>query len=395
MVKNLTHAFSINYDRVKIMKILFNQTLYKNNNINYSYRDNASIVKKQSPSQVLSLSSSNLFVQNSCNVSFGANHDMKFLMNQCNRLRCAYTGKIMLDPSEFRAISQKLLKRPNAQSAINLLQKYEAYMDDIESIIFDIFKESSHKNKRNFQDILKEEAVDAKTRLQEKQINILNKANKIIDTMSESVAEQVRLIRDESLEEVKNDTFGRKAPLEKIKKVVATDDDLKKVIRVYQIWYKSPASAKDLDAFIVKYSKRTHEQIANRLLSGSVASIEHIIPQSRNGSNGLGNFLLVRAQFNNTRNSMPLSEYIALNEEVDIPRHLQNYINDVVRLTNDKRTPFNQRPFYAIKVIETLEKESGNKVKLKQPPIHIPRDILHQGDIFVEKLNKKFNIVNK
>ena len=374
------------------MKVLFNQTIH---NSNISYIGNKSSKKLDlNPKQGVVIEKQ-IYPLNYNNLSFGANHDMKFLIHQCDRLRCAYTGKIMLAPSEFKIISQKLLKRPNAQSAINLLQKYEAYMDDIESIIFDIFKDSSHKSKRDFQDILIEEVPEAKKRLQEKQIKILNKANKIINSMSESIAEKVRLIRDESIKEVENDTFGRKAPLEKIKKIAATGEDLAKVIKVYQTWYKSPASAKDLDAFIVKYSKRTHEQIANRLLSSAVASIEHIVPQSRNGGDSLSNFLLVRSQFNNTRSSMPLSEFIALNEEIDIPKHLQNYINDVVRLTNDKRTAFNQRPFYAIKVIETLKKESGNKIKLEHPPIHVPREILYQGDIFAEKLNRKFNIVEK
>ena len=162
--------------------------------------------------------------------------------------------------------------------------------------------------------------------------------------MSEPVAEQVRKIRDESLLEVEQDIFGRKAPLEKIKNIKAKEDDLNKIIQVYQTWYKSPASGKDLDAFIVKYSKRSHDNIAKRLISSAVASIEHIKPSSRGGSDGLGNFLLVSAQFNNTRNSMPLAEYIMLNSEIDIPRHLQNYIDDVVHQTNNKKSPFNQKP---------------------------------------------------
>lgn len=374
------------------MKVLFNQTIQNFNNYKYNKNSNNFGLRSKKIESIQGLQD---YPISYSNVSFGANLDMKFLLNQSEKLRCAYSGKIMLSPNEFKSVSQKLLKRPNAQSAINLLQNYEQYMDDIESIIFDILKEASHKNKRNFKDILMEEAPEAKFRLKEKQIKILNKANKIIDSMSDSVAEQVRKIRDESLLAVENDTFGRKAPLEQIKKVNASGDDLSKVIKVYQTWYKSPASGKDLDAFIVKYSKRTHEQIANRLLSGAVASVEHIIPQSRNGADALGNLILVRAQFNNTRSSMPLSEYIALNEEIDIPKHLQNYIDDIVRQTNDKKTQFNKRPFYAIKVIDTLKKESGNKIQLTHSPLHIPQEILHQDEIFAERLSRKYNVVDK
>lgn len=379
------------------MKVVFNQTLQNTNNSRYFTTKQLSpkreIVVESPATEEQSVNSTSL--ASFANVSFKSNHDMKFLLNQTKKLRCAYSGRIMIPPSEAKEIYQKLAKRPNAQSAINLLQNYEGYMHDIESIIFDIFKEASHKGKRTFQDILQEEAPEAKIRLKEKQIKTLNKANKIIDSMSAPIAEQVRKIRDESLLEVEQDIFGRKAPLEKIKKIKAKGADLSKIIQVYQTWYKSPASGKDLDAFIVKYSKRSHDNIAKRLISSAVASIEHIKPSSRGGADGLGNFLLVSAQFNNTRNSMPLAEYIALNSEIDIPRHLQNYIDDVVHQTNNKKSPFNQKPGYVIRIIERLSDETNGTVKLTHPPIHLPQETLRENELTAQKLRKKYTVIDK
>lgn len=379
------------------MKVEFNQTLYRRNITELSRLGNKTVNREEgyNSNTIEHLPVNSVALSSYANISFGANHDMKFLINQTHRLRCAYSGRPMIPPSEAKEIYQKLLKRPNAQSAINLLQHYEVYMHDIESIIFDIFKESSHKGKRDFQDILLDEVPEAKQRLKEKQIKILNKTNKIIDSMSEPVAAQVRQIRDESLEEIEKDIFGRKAPLEKIKQVKATGDDLEKVIKVYQTWYKSPASGKDLDAFIVKYSKRTHDNIAKRLISSAVASIEHIKPSSRGGTDGLGNFLLVSAQFNNTRSSMPLSEYIMLNTEIDIPKHLQNYIDDVVTQTNNKKSPFSSKPAYVIRIIERLSDETKGSLKLTHAPIHLPQETLHQDELFAEKLSKKYTIIDK
>ena len=75
--------------------------------------------------------------------------------------------------------------------------------------------------------------------------------------MNEDLAEQVKKIRDESIESVKTDAFTRKSPLRRIKKIKTNNpEDLAKIIQVYKTWYKSPASGKDLDAFIVKYSKK-------------------------------------------------------------------------------------------------------------------------------------------
>ena len=378
------------------MKVLFNQT-------NFNYNTAIILHKSAKKTSVASServpyyerSSVNLpSINNYTNLSFRANHDATFLLNQAHRFRCAYSGRPMLSPTIANGIYQKLAKRPNAQSALNLLQNYEGFMLDIESVVFDIIKEASYKGKRDFQDILLEEVPEARERLKIKQIRVLNKANPIIATMSEEVAEQVRKIRDDSIAEVKSDTFGRKNPLEKIKEVkTTTPEDLEKVIQVYRTWYKSPSSGKDLDAFIVKYSKRTHEQIAKRLIRSSVASIEHVIPKSRNGSNGLGNFILVCAQYNNTRSSMRLPEYIELNEELNIPKYLQEYINDVVKETNDKKSPFNQRPSYVVKIINTLAEELDGTLELTHPPINIPRDRLFQEEAIARKLSKKYNVV--
>ena len=379
------------------MKVVFNRTIQNTNNSRHFTTIQPTVkrgvIVERSTSEIQTVNSSSL--ANFANVSFGANHDTKFLLNQTKKLRCAYSGRPMIPPSEAKEIYQKLSKRPNAQSAINLLQNYESYMHDIEGIIFDILKEASHKSKRDFQNILLEEAPAAKLRLKEKQIKILNKANKIIDSMSEPIAEKVRKIRDESLSEVEQDIFCRKTPLEKIKKINAKGADLNKVIQVYQTWYKTPASGKDLDAFIVKYSKRSHDNIAKRLISSAVASIEHIRPSSRGGNDGLGNFLLVSAQFNNTRSSMPLAEYIALNDDINIPKHLQNYINDVVQQTNIKKSPFNQKPGYVIRIIERLSEETNGTVQLTHPPIYLPQETLRENELTIQKLRKKYTVIDK
>ncbi len=76
---------------------------------------------------------------------------------------------------------------------------------------------------------------------------------------------------------MENGTFGRKEPLEKIKAIKAKGRDLVQIIKIYRKWYGLPASSNDLDAFIVSYSKRPHLQIAKRLISSAVASVEHML----------------------------------------------------------------------------------------------------------------------
>ena len=373
------------------MKVTLNQTNF--NIINPAVRkNNSSYVKYNVPSKTETTVLPN-YAQVISNVSFGMNPHMEFLLNQSERLKCAYTGKIMLPPNEFKMICQKLLKRPNAQSAINLLQGYQQYMLDVEGIIFDILSEASHKNKRGFDAILKEEAPDALIRLKEKQKNILTGTNKIIDTMSESVAEQVRIIRDEALIKMENDTFGRKCPLDKLEKIQAKGKDAEKLFKIYKAWYGLPSSSEDIDAFIVKYSKRSHDDISKRLLSSSVATIDHIKSQASNGSDSLNNMSLVTAYINNKKDNLNLGKFIKLEEDdIDIKKNLQKHINDVISQVNNPRMPFSKKPSYPISVSQTILEETNGDIVLNTDSLRIPQNLARQDEMFTRRLEQKYTV---
>ncbi len=88
-------------------------------------------------------------------------------------------------------------------------------MHEIESIVFDILKASSHKNKRDFQDILLELAPKSLERLKLRQFDVLNSTNKLLPTLSEPVREQVIAVRNEALTKWKMELSGVKNLLKK------------------------------------------------------------------------------------------------------------------------------------------------------------------------------------
>lgn len=298
------------------------------------------------------------------NVTFGMNSDMRFLLGNTKKLRCAYSRREMISPFEIKTIYSKLTKRPNAQSAVNFLTQYEGYMHEIESYIFDLFKEAPHKGKRDFQDILIEHKPSALERLKEKQRLILTNTDKHIETLSEPVAEQVRTIRDTGIFRIDNGKFGRKMLLGALRDIKASEEDSKKIDKIYRAWYELPSSSKDMDAFIVQYAEQPHEAIARRLLSSAVATVEHVQPSSRGGDDDLSNFLLVSARFNNDRDSMPLDEYIDLNKGLGIEKNLQRYINDVIDEINNKKSDFSHKSWYPEAIKKTLARETSQKVDL-------------------------------
>ena len=336
-----------------------------------------------------------LSLANFPNVSFRANcPDMNFLLGQTHRLFCAYSRREMISPYEIRTIYGKLLKRPNAQSAVNFLQNYERYMHNIEGQIFSVFKNADHKGKRDFQNILQELVPESLERLKVKQIEILNGKNKLIENMSPEIAEKVKAIRDKTLQSVMDGTFARRSVLDQIKNIKVEGSDLGRIIKLYQHWYKLPSSSKDFDAFVVKYAKESHDTIAKRLLSTAVATIEHVKPQSRGGENKLGNFLLVSAEFNNERDTMPLQEYMMLNSDIDIKGNIQKYIDDVIKEIHRGKSGLANRSWYPKALQETIGAETGGEFVPSIDALNLTKAQKRENN-FSQKLSTRYIVFHK
>lgn len=375
------------------MKVSFNQTSQINNFrpiVKNSVKEQSTVPVQSAETQKVPSSYYAAF----CNVSFGARPDMNFLLEFSDKFKCAYTGRPLISKSKAKGVYQKLEKRLNAQSAINLLQHLQGYMHDVESTVFDILSDAPHKNKRDFQNILLELAPESLGQLKIKQFDILNSTNRLLPMLSEPVRQQVIAVRDEALTKMEDGTFGRKEPLEKIKAIKAKGKDLTQIIKIYRAWYGLPASSNDLNAFIVSYSKKSHLQIAKRLISSAVASVEHVKPHSRGGGSDLSNLILVSAQFNNARSSMPLWEFMMLNPNIDFAGNLQRYMDDVINEIHDKNSPFSGRGYYPEKIKEVIEKETNSSVVLDTDKLQLTR-LQRREMSHLQKLGNVFRIIEK
>lgn len=79
---------------------------------------------------------------------------------------------------------------------------------------------------------------------------------------------------------------------------------------------------------------RTEEQIAERLISESLATIEHIVLKSLGGENEAYNFMLVSKGRNNERGNMPLEFF--MKKYPDIPKYTQTYVDDIIKNAKNK-----------------------------------------------------------
>ena len=126
------------------------------------------------------------------------------------------------------------------------------------------------------------------------------------------------------------------------------------------------------------------------MLSTTVATIEHIKPQSRGGGDFLSNYLLVSAEYNNNRQSSSLNEYIELHPELDIIRSLQRYMDLVINEINKKNSVWSDNAHYACDIAKTIERETIGKIRLDVSRLSIPNKKAHETEIVSTNLSKKY-----
>ena len=193
---------------------------------------------------------------------------------------------------------------------------------------------------------------------------------------------------------VEDGSFKRKYPMERLNNIKSSEQDSGKLRKIYHAWYRLPRSSGDFDAFVANYSKLPHEAIAKRLISPAAATIEHIRPQSRNGDDSMRNYLLVCSQLNSERSSMPLDEFIMLNSELDIPRHLQEYTDSVIDEISIRDSLMSLRSWYPEAIQKTLLEETNGYVLLDISKLKLSKDQIKENN-FPEKLSKKYTVIQK
>ena len=301
--------------------------------------------------------------------TFRAKTDPNILLTQSDKLLCAYSRKQMISPYAIRSIFAKLSKKTTAQSAINFLKEYKKYMLDIETRIFDMFEKYGVRGQINFQDILTEKRPEALENLRKKQSEILNSTNDYILTFDEELAEELFYIRDVALLKITDGSFSRHGLLNELDELKTSPKNKEKIHEIYKIWYTLPRSYTDEDAFIVKYSGFSHEDIAQRLLNMSVATVEHTKAYAKGGEDDLVNCALVCRLYNLDKGDMSLKDYDEYNPDIGIKENIQKYINDVVGEINKGNVFFIQNKDYPKDFRDHIIKITGWKIKTKTPDV--------------------------
>lgn len=273
--------------------------------------------------------------QKSKDISFtGAKEDM---IRDLGHIECPCCGVKMLTDKDFKKIRTGLRQEASSPNAVKVLTPYEEYMHPVEKECFNILKGETEKNPTmNFQQIFRKNMDKHLVGLKEKENNVLDEVDKISEKLAENEKVKVKQITENTrkmIESTNNDQvkFKRKTFLAQISDLEPAIKNKEVYKEIKQTSKKMPNSSNDVNAFVVKYADRKHNEIAERLVKLSVGTIEHIHPQSKGGGNKIENYLLECGDCNHNRSSIPLDEWIT-EEHPEMVENTKKYVEKVEAL---------------------------------------------------------------
>ena len=299
------------------------------------------------------------------NVSFKANTSAGGPLKRLRNIICPYFGVEMISGSELKKIEDKLDQCKNVRDVVNSLKKYKKNMLKTERKMFSRFANMAQVHPdMKLQDCLKMWYGEAITKLKLEEFNVLDDVDKISLGLSPENALNVHAkttrCREVILADNKEDTFKRKTLLDSLEEILPKSGEKRVYEKLKDRAIYLPTSGTSENAFVVKYANREQPEIAKRLIRTSVATIEHIKPDSKEGENSIANFMLTSAGANNMRSNMPLPKFIEMFPF--IPENCQKYINQIIDIIHKGWLKGNET--YPYKVKKTLEKESRGAINL-------------------------------
>ena len=291
-----------------------------------------------------------------------------FEFKKQKNLPCPCCGKIMTTREELLSfIDNVKVKKGN-----DLIQELELYRPRLRGVEAQIVRKikllaSKHQDK-NLKELFILMYRNSIKQLEKSQQKVIAKVNKLSDglegetlkAVKKDIAYVTRLLKKRK----NSQTFKRKTFIAGFYKLMYDEksDRNRQILELIATKAKKlPTSGNSADAFIVKYHRRSLDEIAQRLLDASLASTEHITPRSDGGVNDPSNYLVQCKFCNNERSSSSYKDWLKRHPEMR--SNLQLYIDKVIALIMEKKIL--NHDFYPLVVKSTLLKESEGLLDIR------------------------------
>ena len=306
---------------------------------------------------------------------------------------CPVCGHVMLDVDKFNAFEEKIMNSKDSKEILNNIGELKKYLHPVETKIFSIMRaDNARYPERTLLEMLKIRLPQSETKIVQQQTKIFSNIGLLSRELPETERIQVQDLLSETFSRVldprETSRFSRRIFIDKLKFSFIPKQEIinlrsnyeqeflaqykpkselknlmnsiklkssmenyiderlrlnvnKRILTYAQEKIMSeavtlPAAYNNVDAFIVKYAKRNYngadpnKKIALRMLSNSLATVEHIKPQSKRGATEPKNLGLECACDNNRRGSATIIEQIIENKFM--PVHYKHYMKRLCQL---------------------------------------------------------------
>jgi len=283
-------------------------------------------------------------------------------------LPCPCCGKIMTTREELLSFIENA-KVKKGYALVEELEKYKPRLRGVEAkIVKKLIMFAPKYPEKNLKELFILMYRNSIKQLEKSQQKVVAKVNKLADGLTgdtyiavkKDIAYVSRLLKKRKNSQV----FKRKTFIAGFYRVLGEEKDIRnqKILEIIALKAKKlPTSGNSTDAFVVKYHRRSLDEIAQRLLDASLASTEHIQPRSDGGVNDPSNYLVQCKFCNNERSSMSYRDWLKRHPEMKF--NLQLYMNKVISLIIESK--IKNHDFYPLVVKSTLLKESEGMLDIK------------------------------
>ncbi len=287
---------------------------------------------------------------------------------------CPCCGKKMLQQSQINSAVNSIYKKRGIELSV-ALREYDDIYRPIEKGVVNIIAKIAYENPRaDLAQTVQIGNAQTMAKLEDKQSAILinlMRASSFLSTQ-EDIKKYKKFI-NENLELIKSKDkdkyFKRKTFISQFNKLVSTfklhPSKEKRFKNATQIIQNLPSSTSDVNAFFAKYSRKDSQEIAQRLFLPSLATTEHIQPQSKNGEDNTANYLAECGDCNSKRGNTNFSQWIK--GKPKIKNNLQKYLNYVENSLQKLGSDFSQYKDYTLDIINTINQQTNGGILLNKP----------------------------
>ena len=276
-------------------------------------------------------------------------------------LSCFCCGREMIDPEEITKLKESGALKGKASSVLKVLEKYKDSMHTVEQEVFDILKQEAEKQpNHDIRQIFQSIKNEHETQLVKTQFGIFRLIEKASENINPKQKKQIKELIEGEKEKIRqgDNKFRRKYFVNKFEEIFKNNKNTATKEHLLRLANKLPTSYENKSAFIVKYSNRNPEDIAVRLLSYSMCTIEHVKPKDNDGENHLFNYIPECMRCNSFRQSRPMIQQ--LEEHPEMFYNAQTLMDRLIDFANNGKLS----RWYIIKIQKRVFDESDKLLKL-------------------------------